>query len=179
MMLSVSDSLLVALASVVVPVLVVMNDEARLDVRVDSAGDAVGVMAVEAAGAEGGIKVGAGTVYEISSGVCIGYTEGLVFYGAATPKSLLASDKVLNCGAGSGFFGTSAIDYYAFAIDRVFSIANLVLFSKSCYGEEVAGGEISREDPEPRVDAFASSFADSSYILFGVFAASLALAITD
>jgi hypothetical protein len=64
------------------------------------------------------------------------------------------------------------------AIDKVFSIANLVLLSSIDYAVGAAGGVISRDDPDPSVDASANNLAESLYILTGVFAASLAFAKT-
>ena len=66
----------------------------------------------------------------------------------------------------------------ALATDRVFSIAALVFSSSNYYGLVAAGGEISSDDPDPKVDALANNLAESSYITAVVFFFNLALAIT-
>ena len=58
-------------------------------------------------------------------------------------------------------------------------MASLVLLSISYFGDVAAGGDMSKDEPDPSVEALASNFAESLYILSGDFAYNFAFAKTD
>jgi len=95
---------------------------------------------------------------------------------AAVIKELISDALRVSDAVGSATGGKGLI---ALATDRVFSIANFVFSSIVDYEVTGAGGEMSRDEPDPSDAASANNLAESSYMLADVFFFSLAFAITD